>query len=258
MTYKKTLLTLCVFLSIFFSCKKESGSITQPTSDVDLTKGLLAWYPFNGNTNDASGNANNGIITGGGSLSYDQHGYSSSAFNCNGSPDRIVINNNGSIKFDTAFSVSLHVMIRSFGRQDFISLANNSSGKGVTFAVGTNMIGSNNLNFGVVNASVSCDEFNTSATTTDNTSSFELQPESWYNIICIFSNGVLTNYVNGKLISSKTSPDKTANVCPDAQLIIGGWIQQDPASLIGKIDEVRLYNRGLNADEIGELAKNFQ
>lgn len=201
--FKSILCAIFIVLILCSSCKKDSGSPnSDPVSNVDLEKGLLAYYPFNGDIQDKSGNANNGT-TAGGSLTYDQHGYNNSAFNCNGSPDRIIINNNGSIQFDTAFTVSMHVMIRSFGRQDFISLVNNGSGKGATFAVGTNMFGSKNLNFGVVNKSVACDEFNTSTTTTDNTSSFELQPESWYSIVCIFSSGQLKNYVNGNLISQK-------------------------------------------------------
>jgi hypothetical protein len=29
---------------------------------ADLTSGLVAYYPFNGNANDASGNGNNGTV----------------------------------------------------------------------------------------------------------------------------------------------------------------------------------------------------
>jgi hypothetical protein len=31
---------------------------------ADLTTGLVAYYPFNGNANDASGNGNNGTVNG--------------------------------------------------------------------------------------------------------------------------------------------------------------------------------------------------
>jgi hypothetical protein len=33
-------------------------------SHADLTTGLVAYYPFNGNANDASGNGNNGTVNG--------------------------------------------------------------------------------------------------------------------------------------------------------------------------------------------------
>ena len=33
-------------------------------SMADLNNGLVAYYPFNGNANDASGNGNNGTVNG--------------------------------------------------------------------------------------------------------------------------------------------------------------------------------------------------
>jgi hypothetical protein len=41
-------------------------------------------------------------------------------------------------------------------------------------------------------------------------------------------------------------------------MIVGGWWDGDPASLNGTMDEVRLYNRVLTANEINFLARNFQ
>jgi len=92
----------------------------------------------------------------------------------------------------------------------------------------------------------------------NNTSTFELVPESWYNVICVFSSGVSKIYVNGSLVSSKTSADNMAHICPESELIIGGWWKNDPTSLNGKIDEVRIYDRSLNSDEVNELSKFFQ
>ncbi|MGA9778350.1 MAG: hypothetical protein ACLPRE_04365 [Limisphaerales bacterium] len=43
-----------------------------------LTNGLLAYYPFNGNANDASGNGNNGVVYGA-TLTTDRFGMSNSA-----------------------------------------------------------------------------------------------------------------------------------------------------------------------------------
>jgi hypothetical protein len=34
------------------------------SAHADLTTGLVAYYPFNGNANDASGNGNNGTVYG--------------------------------------------------------------------------------------------------------------------------------------------------------------------------------------------------
>ena len=35
-----------------------------PLSGINLNSGLIAYYPFNGNANDESGNSNNGVNNG--------------------------------------------------------------------------------------------------------------------------------------------------------------------------------------------------
>ena len=59
-------------------------TITFKTYSVIPTQGLVAWYPFNGNANDSSGNVNNGVIYGV-TLTTDRFGYSNSAYLFNGS-----------------------------------------------------------------------------------------------------------------------------------------------------------------------------
>ena len=50
------------------------------------TDGLVAWYPFNGNANDESGNGNNGSVSGA-SITSDRNG-NQSAFHFNGNEIR--------------------------------------------------------------------------------------------------------------------------------------------------------------------------
>ncbi|QEC65954.1 LamG domain-containing protein [Panacibacter ginsenosidivorans] len=255
----KNLLVWISFTLFFYSCKKDNSSVPEiPVSNIHLDNGLLAYYPFNGNSNDESGNNNNGIISGG-AISYDEHGNENSAYNCTSNGNKIIVNNtNGSIYFDTAFSVSLNVMIRALGRQCFLSIVNNSNGKAPAFVVGTNLPGNYNLNFAIPYGSNPCDGYSTDETTINNTSSIQLQPESWYNVICIFSNGVSKVYLNGDLVATKTGSENAGHVCPDTQLLIGSWWNGDPISLNGRIDEIRIYNRSLNFEEIDELSKDFQ
>ena len=56
------------------------------------TNGLIAYYPFNGNANDESGNSNNGSVLGA-SLSGDRFGNENSAYTFNGIDDFIVTQN---------------------------------------------------------------------------------------------------------------------------------------------------------------------
>src|SRR4051812_45581904 len=113
---------LLVLLCCVAACKKDTVAPTPaPTpSNVHLTQGLLAYYPFNGNTNDESGNNNNGTLTGGSTLSYDEHGKPLSALNCTGNGQKLVAVNSGNIKLDTAMSVSFNIMTRGTGRASYI------------------------------------------------------------------------------------------------------------------------------------------
>src|SRR5687768_8479513 len=126
------------FFCLLISCVKETPD-QEPDpqqADVQLTKGLLAYYPFNGNTSDESGNNNNGVLMNGSSLAYDEDGKPLSALNCNGSNQKIVVQNNGKIRFDTTMTVSFHVMPRAINRSNIIGMTENASGKGTGFVIG--------------------------------------------------------------------------------------------------------------------------
>ena len=69
-------LTLVLFVIPF--------GISQDLPSHVPTDGLVAYYPFNGNANDESGNGNDGVNTGA-VLTIDRHGNSDSAFYFSGS-----------------------------------------------------------------------------------------------------------------------------------------------------------------------------
>ena len=258
MKSKLTLPSLVVLTIIGFAlaCKKDNSS-TPVVSDVNLKKGLLVYLPFDGNIADSSGNGNTTTAVAGASLTYDEHGYSNSAFGSTGNGEKILVTNNGSIAFDTAYTLSYDFMIRSAGKQAFVSMVLNTSGLGPSFITGTPTLGSSTLEFSAVDTTGGCDTDGGTAST-DNISTFTPQTEAWYNFIAVYHKGLTQIYVNGALVSTKTGTVTKANLCTGAQMVIGGWWQNDPISINGKLDEVRLYNRVLNTDEIAELSKNFQ
>ena len=52
-------------------------------SIIDLNDGLVAYYPFNGNANDESGNGNDGVVNGA-TPTLDRNGVAGSAFDFDG------------------------------------------------------------------------------------------------------------------------------------------------------------------------------
>ena len=69
------------------------------------TNGLVAYYPFNGNANDASGNGNNGTIHGALNTT-NRFGTTSSALSFNGSNAYVDFGSPGLLAFPSNFTVS--------------------------------------------------------------------------------------------------------------------------------------------------------
>jgi hypothetical protein len=252
--------------------KTDTLVLPPPNDTPNLTNGLLLYLPFNGSFADSSGNGNTVTVVGGDTLGYDMHGWAKSAFTGNGNGQYLVIGNNGSYTFDTAFSLSLDFMIRSVpnfngygvpGLMTLASLVDLSNGYGPTFHVG--MVASavsgvpQPLDLGINGAANGCDNTGAAgpASLNDNTIWIP-RVGAWYNMIITFSSGSINIYINGKNINSKTADFTTLLNCPDANFVIGGWWQGDPESINGEIDEVRVYNKTLSAQQIAWLSRNFQ
>jgi hypothetical protein len=78
---------------------------TLPSSGAIPTNGQVAYYPFNGNANDLSGNNNNGTVYGATSTA-DRHGISNRAYLFDGVNDYIEINHSSSLNLSQQISIS--------------------------------------------------------------------------------------------------------------------------------------------------------
>jgi len=255
--------------ALFTSCSKNSNSqpihdtlyTTKPDPTVNLNKGLLLYLPFSGDIADSSGNANPTKAVNGAGLTYDEHGWANNAFGANGTNQVILVTNNGSIKFDTAYSISLDVMTMNLStRQSYLSMIDYYSGNGPTFELGTCVPGLTNLfDYGVNDVSAGCDNYGTTNPNKINdTTSFVPTIGSWYNLVLIYHRGTSQFYLNGTLFHTKTGTGTLANLCPASQIVVGGWWMSDITNINGKLDNIRLYNRVLTPHEITALAANYQ
>lgn len=232
---------------------------TKPDSTVNLTKGLLLYLPFSGNIADSSGN-NNPTQAVGSVLTYDAHGYANSAFGATGAGEKIYVTNNGSIKFDTAYSISFGFMVNNNGLVTYLSMVDPATGRGPTFDIGSSLPGaSNRLDWGIEDISLGCNAFaaNDNVNIAD-TTNFIPVPGSWYNLIAIYHKGSMQIYLNGKLLDAKKGMGTQAQLCPAAKIIVGAWWDSDPQYFNGKLDNIRLYNRVLTPNEIARLSGSYQ
>ncbi|HEY4336241.1 MAG TPA: LamG domain-containing protein, partial [Puia sp.] len=240
--------------------KNDTLYAVKPDSTVNLTKGLLLYLPFSGNVADSSGNANPTTAFGN-VLTYDAHGYANSAFGSNGTgTQKVYVTNNGSIQFDTAYSLSLGFMTNdTLNQGSYVSMIDPTTGMGVTFNLGQTTSSTNHLAWGTEDYTLGCSAYGRNdAYNLIDTTNFTPIPGAWYNAIVVYHKGATQIYINGNLVYTKVGAGTKANLCPSAKIVIGAWWDSDPLRFNGKLDNIRLYNRVLTPHEIVALSSNYQ
>jgi hypothetical protein len=92
------------------------NELTFTTTTEDLNSGLVAYYPFNGNANDESGNGNNGNVFGA-TLSIDKNGTANRAYSFNGLNNYIEVPSSETINMpaNQNFSICFYYKPSSIG-----------------------------------------------------------------------------------------------------------------------------------------------
>ena len=86
---KTGVLTVCAVIFLFCGI-----------ANAKINDGLVAYYPFNGNANDESGNGHNGVVNGA-ILTSDRFGNANKAYSFAGTDDDIDLAGTGSLDFLT-------------------------------------------------------------------------------------------------------------------------------------------------------------
>jgi uncharacterized protein (TIGR02145 family) len=206
------------------------------------TKGLVAYYPFNGNADDESMNGNNGTPKN--NFSY-VSGYKGQSIRIVGS------GHTGDQGGHVLLPVSILKSAASFTISMWVNEEGMSSSDGesyISFGTSTGYVSiahySNELQFCVGNE--------TGALKVPFDSSFK---NKWTHYVLAYDNNKFDAYINGILIGSKT---QTKLISFDGAAIGRHWFYNGTATcsrLIGSIDQARIYNRALTVQEIQSLFK---
>jgi len=214
-------------------------------SNPTLNLGLVAYYPFNGNANDSSGNGNNGVVSGA-TLTTDRNGSASSAYLFNGSNSFIDISNkffnNGwdSSTVTLWFNPDKHASTVSAGQTFFNT--NPHRGEGVGYSYRGHKKVSHSKSSDGINWDILFDkEFNFSNVTLNN----------WYHVVIVKSNLIYNYYINGVLVDSFSVSKKPAKDL--YSLRIGAITCCGLEAFSGKLDDFRFYNRALGSSEVINL-----
>jgi len=282
-TIMKRMLFTVTVLILSTSCQKQIDVIQDPVStdllncsgnseairisetddgnvnSSSINKGLVAYYPFNGNANDASLNHNNGTVYGA-KLIADRFGIKNSAFAFNGKTDYISLANtffNGQVV--SQLSVSVWFKIVSYPAQNVGYTIWDKLGfwRETDIVIGGNAEGTGNIDFWWTypNPQAYYGAYS-------NNSAFPLN--KWNNFIITMNGNTSNIYLNGQLLSTQSN---TSNGLMDFSYLAQGNATStnligacQPVSpglenfMKGSIDDFRLYNRALTQQEITFLA----
>jgi len=207
-----------------------------------LTNGLVAYYPFNGNANDASGNGNNGIVYGA-TLTTDRFGNTNAAYYFNGTSAYITAPLTNTI-FNGDFTASVWVN------------ASNVTHGWPTFLDEQN----GGFRLQLAGDDCGCSEPEHLVSYSGGPSgrnwlvwSSQITPvNTWQQVIVTKAGINVTMYVNGQVADT----NQVANSTTPSGGYLSVGVQYDLASgsfFSGVIDDIRIYNRALSASEVQQL-----
>jgi PKD repeat protein len=212
---------------------------------VNLSLGLIAHYPFTGNANDVSGNNINGVVTNA-VLTTDKTNAANSAYYFNGRDSYIQLPFSNLYNFSaySSFSISLWVLpdpgnswpaqallVKSPYNYDFNESIWNYGCYLLDYKAMSGYAYEHILN--------SKTQFS--------------YDKCWYNIITTYDKGNWKLYINGRLESSDLSQTRfvSAERC---KITFGKKGESSGDWYKGKMDDVRIYSRVLNEQEIKAIA----
>jgi hypothetical protein len=266
--YYAALLSVC---SIFSSCKKEAGSLnrltdpefitlknTSPTKD-DLKRGLAAYWPFNGDATDGSGNRNNGTVNYA-TLTKDRFGRNNKAYLFNGTTANIKVPHSNSLQIND--KITMTCWIKPF------TLPTNGNVQGII----SKALAGYYANYGLIYANFNNNpNIHYSYTWWPIGVKINWAENQWHfllisvdesgNSMQIIIDGVnYSNIMNLLTENPQTDFNSSGNMIIDFvpyDLYIGRGSNEanDATGFNGVIDEVRIYNRLLTVTEIASLMK---
>ncbi len=225
--------TILMVISIFVF-----GGIAQ----AGINDGLVAYYPFNGNAKDMSGNGNDGTTVNV-TLTTDKDGNADSAYLFNGSDSYIITNYTGSQNVGKVFTISLWTQWNGANgqmHQRFIAKWSENDIGEYEYMLYINEVNSNMISMSIGNSG--------------NIGGDIYIDSSWHMLTAISDGNTVKFYLDGTL-ESETAYNATVQN-DNEPLIIGAGGSSSPLPIYvfnGKIDDIRIYNRALSSSEIQEL-----
>ena len=219
-----------------FSLATLAGMAITAQGQTWLTKGLVAYYPFNGSADDSAG-TNNGTVTGA-TLTADRLGHLNTAFSFNGINNRIDFNKSPLTNVAN-WTISAWIKPANFTQQSVaVQVGFDNAGTGNGYGIGfVGYLYSSNL-VGILSGVDPgwIDSGRASPST-----------NQWQHIVMLRDATTTKFFIDGlQTPSTYTTTPKTPT-----DFTIGS--QNGLRFFNGLIDDVRIYNRALSSNEVSQL-----
>src|SRR5579862_6202583 len=153
-------------------------------SQTFITNGLVAYYPFNGNAHDQSGNGNDGTVYGA-SLTTDRFGFLTNAYLFNGANDYIQVGDTPVLTMTNFLTISA-----------WIKPGSSSSANMIVSKEGQYWLAT-------IDGALVCALANSNSTVFNEYSSvFQVSRSGWSQVVMDFNQGSLTLWANGVSITN--------------------------------------------------------
>jgi len=234
-----------------------------------ITNGLIAYYNFNGgNLNDSSGHSNN-IIFNNATPTVDRFGNANNAYLFNGNGSYMQVANSASLNPN---NITMYAIIKPLGFYQGTCHGNRIINKGIpddvsgfytmtfepsfngTGGVCASIIDSTKEIFGGGFGDNIPQGAAAGAPGISMADSVYVEKYQWYTLVYTYDGTTAKFYVNGALASSVPNPGPVTFTPNSADVYIGKTASTTyPYYFNGVIDEIRIYNRALTAQEVGYL-----
>lgn len=222
-------------------------------SQVDLTKGLMAYYPFNGNANDASGNGNNPVFNNT-TLTTDYYGNANNACQFNGIDTYIRIPNSSTLSMGNTISVCAWIKPTGFyygachGNSVLVKGDNDFSPGNYMLRFDDGMFTGTNC-YDEIPDTVHQTYYGIGTGLSPVQDTPYAQKNIWRSVVYTYDGLHARLYIDCNLVLDSEQPGLSFSNNND--LVFGRLNNvQFPYWLNAALDEVRIYNRALNVDEV--------
>jgi hypothetical protein len=242
--------TSCKFL--FILCLATSIAHAQLPSYLP-TNGLVAWYPFNGNANDESGNGNDGVVDGA-TPTLDRFGNQNAAYDFNGVSNNIRVAHQSSLNA-LPITISAWIKVDDFnGRTQFlVSKYPCQSFNGYSMHLISGHPSAYYYSFNDYGSIINLDGQSASLTQASNA--------EWHCITLSITTSAFNYYLDGINILSSSFTGNLGFVTTTLSDLYFGkyagpcldYYPQENYHLLGQLDDIAIYNRALSEAEIQTL-----